>query len=343
MERVEAVVVGCGVVGAAAARALARRGREVVVLERFSVGHRRGSSHGTARIFRLSYNDPAMIGSALAGLRGWRELEAEAGVPLLERTGGLDLDPPPATAAALEACGVAHELLPGAEARRRFPGLLVPDHATVLYHADAGVIAADPAWRALARSARAHGAEVREGVRVEAVRATGEREAEVRADDEAYRARAVVVAAGAWAPRLLAGAGWRLPVAVTREAPAYFRTPDPWRLPVVVEAGTPARYALPTPEGLVKAAEHAAGPTADPEEDGRPDPRSAARVGDWVARRFGLEGPPASVETCLYTSTADERFIVERRGPLVVGSACSGHGFKHAPAVGERLADLATA
>jgi sarcosine oxidase len=47
------------------------------------------------------------------------------------------------------------------------------------------------------------------------------------------------------------------------------------------------------------------------------------------------------VETCLYTNTEDESFVLERRGRLVVGSPCSGHGFKFAPLIGERLASLA--
>ena len=44
----------------------------------------------------------------------------------------------------------------------------------------------------------------------------------------------------------------------------------------------------------------------------------------------------------MYTTTPDEHFILERRGKVVIGSACSGHGFKFAPAVGSRLAALAT-
>jgi sarcosine oxidase len=42
----------------------------------------------------------------------------------------------------------------------------------------------------------------------------------------------------------------------------------------------------------------------------------------------------------MYTTTADESFVLERRGRIVVGSPCSGHGFKFAPAIGERLANL---
>jgi sarcosine oxidase len=46
-------------------------------------------------------------------------------------------------------------------------------------------------------------------------------------------------------------------------------------------------------------------------------------------------------ETCIYTNTADEGFVLERHGRVVIGSACSGHGFKFAPVVGRTLAALA--
>ena len=45
--------------------------------------------------------------------------------------------------------------------------------------------------------------------------------------------------------------------------------------------------------------------------------------------------------TCLYTSTPSDDFIVDRYGPFVVCSACSGHGAKFAPLTGEIVADLA--
>jgi sarcosine oxidase len=61
-----------------------------------------------------------------------------------------------------------------------------------------------------------------------------------------------------------------------------------------------------------------------------------------VAEHVLLADPrPVEAQTCLYTTTADETFILERRGRVVVGSACSGHGFKFAPAIGARLAALA--
>ena len=87
---------------------------------------------------------------------------------------------------------------------------------------------------------------------------------------------------------------------------------------------------------------HHGGPEVDPDVAGAPDPASVARVEAWVRERFPRVDPePVGAETCLYTSTADGSFVLERRGRVVVGSACSGHGFKFAPVIGQRLASLA--
>jgi sarcosine oxidase len=79
----------------------------------------------------------------------------------------------------------------------------------------------------------------------------------------------------------------------------------------------------------------------DPDERGGPDPVIAERTAQWISRRFRGFGAPISLETCLYTIRENDEFLLERRGRVVVGSPCSGHGFKFAPVVGERLAALA--
>lgn len=50
---------------------------------------------------------------------------------------------------------------------------------------------------------------------------------------------------------------------------------------------------------------------------------------------------PSRAETCIYTNTPNERFVLERHERIVVGCACNGQGFKFAPVVGERLTELA--
>jgi sarcosine oxidase len=103
-------------------------------------------------------------------------------------------------------------------------------------------------------------------------------------------------------------------------------------------------YALADPTHGLKLGIHMSGKAVDPDNQQGPDEQLVAQMRETVARYFPTADPnPARVDTCLYTTTDDERFVLERYGRIVVGSACSGHGFKFAPVVGERLADLATA
>ena len=83
------------------------------------------------------------------------------------------------------------------------------------------------------------------------------------------------------------------------------------------------------------------GPPADPNVPAVPDAELAERTAAWVERRFKGAGAPTKQETCLYTTRAGNEFLLERRGRVVVGSPCSGHGFKFAPLIGKRLAALA--
>jgi sarcosine oxidase len=101
-------------------------------------------------------------------------------------------------------------------------------------------------------------------------------------------------------------------------------------------------YSLADPKYGLKVGAHHSGPEADPNVAGEPEPRLIERITEWAGGTYRLADPdPVEAETCMYTTTRDETFILERRGRIVVGSACSGHGFKFAPAIGERLADLA--
>jgi sarcosine oxidase len=324
----DVAVVGAGIMGAATARALAREGVEVVVYEQFRPGHDRGSSHGRSRIFRLAYADAGWVRLAQEALVGWHELERESGEQLLELSGLVEIvdDLADSSSAALDECGAAWELLSPEEAERRFPLRLEPGTVAVL-QPEAGIVYADRALSAFLR-----------GVRVEAERP-------VRSLAE-VDARVLVVAAGAWARGLLAEAGVSLDVRVTRETVCYFRLDDPRPVPSVAKLrpGTHAHaiYALADPVYGLKVGCHHCGPEVDPETTGEPEPELVDRVARWVAEVFPSASPePAAAETCLYTTTADESFVLERHGRIVVGSACSGHGFKFAPAIGERLARLA--
>jgi sarcosine oxidase len=264
---VKAAVVGAGVMGLAAARALAGRGHDVVVHEQFELGHDRGSSHGTSRIFRLSYPERSWIELAQRAYGLWRELERETGRTLLELDGLVDADPDAGTRlAALRDSGVPYEELTGREAAERF-GFAYDDVERVVFTPDAGISLADEALHAFADSARAAGAEIREHARVDRL--------------DTLDADVVVVTAGGWEPRLLATAGIVLDAQPTRETVAYFALRENGSFPSVIDSlGEQEFFALRAPGVGVKAGWHHSGRPTNPDEKAEPD----EKVVETVAR-----------------------------------------------------------
>jgi len=312
--------VGAGVMGCATAWALRGRGAEVTVHEQFELDHKRGSSHGRTRIFRIAYPEAEWIRFAQEAYAGWQELDPG----LLGLYGLVELVPDPALTAAraLDECGVPYRWIDKEEVRSF--GANLPDGWAALHVPDAGVVFADRARHAFLEAA---GVEVETNRRIES---TEELEADV-----------VVVTAGPWVRELVPS----LPVTVSRETLAYFRRegpPPPAIADLNAETGGHALYSLHDPVHGLKAGAHHAGSEADPDSEAPPDAAIVERIASWVRERFpGVDPDPVEAETCFYTTTADQRFVLERRGRVVVGSACSGHGFKFAPAVGRRLAELA--
>jgi len=349
-DRVDVVVIGAGLAGSAAAWALTRRGRSVVVLEAFAPGHRRGSSHGSARIFRRAYRDPLYVQLTGQAQRLWRQLADEAGEELILTTGGIDFGPAREQETMheiLRAFGVPVELMPPAAAAERWPGVAFGSDP-VMFHPDAGVIDSERAMGAMRTLAEAHGARIHFGSRALSVSAW-EAGAVVRTAEGTWHASAVVVAAGAWLEPLLGGQVPLPPLAVTQQQAFHFAPRgSAGPPPVFIYRGDVAMYGLPAGRdgevpGAIKIGEHGHGPvTTGDDRDGMVSPAGREEVRAFVRETLeDVDPDPVGELTCLYTSTATEDFILDRQGPFVVCSACSGHGAKFAPLTGEIAADLA--
>jgi sarcosine oxidase len=355
----DAIVVGLGAIGSAAAFWLSRTlGEGVLGLEQFEFDHPNGASADHSRIIRLSYHRPDYVRLAKRAYDCWAKVEAAAGERIVTITGGLDLWPAePAIPKAeyvdsLTAEGVPFELLDAAEVMRRWPQWRLDPDVTALWQRQGGL--ADPykGNAAHRRLARAHGATLRDRTRVTALRDAGGGELEVVTEAGTFRTGRLVIAADAWTNHLLASFGRRLPLQVTREQVTYFACQDPAafapdRFPVWIWMDDPSFYGFPTyGEAGPKAAQDCGGSPVDP--DRRTFERDEAafdRVERFLRRHLpGAVGPPIQTKTCLYTLTPERDFVLDRLPdqPGVIVALGAGHGFKFASVLGRITAELAT-
>jgi len=349
----DVVVVGLGALGSAAAWQLARRGRSVLGLEQFELGHHRGASHDTSRILRHSYHTAEYVRLTQAAYDDWADLSAAAGRELVTVVGGLDLFPTdPAIPMvdytdALTETGIGFELLGVAEIAARWPQFALPGGTVGLFQERAAIVPAGPGTAAMQALARDRGAVLHDRSPVAAV----DEGSVTLADGTTVRCGAVVVCADAWTDRLLAPLGVELPLTVTLEQATYFapeRPEDfaPDRMPLWIWMDEPSFYGFPCyGEATVKAAQDCGGPAVDPDARGtETDDAMLDLLAQHVSRILPGAGLPVRSLRCQYTLTPDRDFVVDRvpAHPSVVVGLGAGHGFKFAPTFGRLLADLAT-
>jgi glycine/D-amino acid oxidase-like deaminating enzyme len=329
---VKAAVVGAGVVGAATARALARRGWSVTIHEQYTPGTVRSASGGDTRLLRVSYGEADWYAELAWRARAqWLELQEESGVPIWEEIGvarfareedGIVQRSVPA----LERLGVPHEWLAPADARSLFPSLNIDDLVGVLFEPHAGVLLARRATQLLVEDAQRHGASLEPGRVTPA---------------EPPPADVVVWACGAWLARVFPR---EVELTVSRREVTFVGADSRWRgVPAFIDDTSYGHGEL---GGLgVKVSADWSGPIVDPDTlDRVPSAESQAAARAFAAHRFpALAGAPSlGGRVCQYTLTGDRHFLVARhpeRPAWWLAGGGSGHAFKHGPAFGEYVAD----
>ncbi|HEX7085015.1 MAG TPA: N-methyl-L-tryptophan oxidase [Vicinamibacterales bacterium] len=349
---VDVVIAGLGAAGSAAAWRLASRGLRVAGFDAHEPPHTLGSSHGRSRIIREAYFEhPQYVPLVQLAYRLWEELEGLAGTRLFQATGGLMIGAPDSAVVAgtlrsAREHGLSVERWSAAEIRRRVPVLAPDDSMEGVFEPRAGVLAPERGVAAMAAAARALGAQLFVHEPVTGWRTDGPAELLVQTAARAVRTRALVLAAGPWMPGLLP----QLPLAVERVVQHWYPPSGddrfaPERFPVFLIEAPDGRvlYGLPDQGDGLKLAEHHHGTPARADAvDRHVSPEERARFHRLAARWVrGLGDGPADSAVCLYTNTPDGDFVLDwadASRSVYIASACSGHGFKFAPAIGQVVA-----
>ncbi len=350
----DAAVVGLGAMGAATAWQLARRGLTVVGFDTFHPPHEMGSSHGRSRIIREAYFEhPQYVPLVQRAYELWAQLEDAQRVRLFHASGGLMIGDPagPLVAGARESArqhGLPVQEWSSAEISTRVPAIRPGAGMVGLFEARAGVLTPERAVTAMLDDAVAHGADLHFATPVARVDAGG---GAVRIDaaGETVAAGFAVCAAGGWLASLVPEL--HLPLTVERAVQYWFeRAPDdrfsPAKFPVFILETADDRllYGLPDQGHGLKLAEHHGGRVSLRDDvDRRVKEEERHRFRELVTPYFtSLTPGPVDASVCTYTNTPDGHFLLDRHPghhEVYLLSACSGHGFKFAPAIGELVAD----
>lgn len=346
------VVVGAGIVGLSVARAAKLKGHEVTVLEQASAPNPRSASHDRHRMIRYPYGDAAgytrMVTEAFAA---WDRVWADIGARHFEDTGALaislaDDDYAAKTLATFRAIDLPHKVLKRDEVEALCPHLRLPQQAWGVTVSPGGPLFADRIVGDLAKWLRAHDVAIEEDTKVTRI---DESEGVAYLDGgETRRGDLLVVAAGAWLPRLMPDRYAKL--SVYRQALLYVEPPvafeKSWReAPAIAAIGDHGGYTLPDLKGAgLKFGHGGHRRLASPEETGFGSDLEVESTAVLKAFKPYLNQPddyrPVRMQVGYYVLDASRRFKLDRNGQTLVVTNCDGQMFKFGPLLGERIVSM---
>ncbi|MCP1337639.1 FAD-dependent oxidoreductase [Futiania mangrovi] len=345
-----AIVIGAGIMGLSAARALIQRGAEVTVLEQAaSVPNEAGSSVDESRLIRYPYGAEAgytaMVEDAFAAWdRVWQDIGrthyTERGTLCLSfedgdwthRAEGLMCDR-----------GITYSRRTGPELEGLYPQFDMGDIHAAFTTPTGGILEAREIVADLARWV-AKRARIRMGAQVTDL--DPGKGTVTLAGEGTLSADSLVIACGPWAAKLLPSLAPR--AIPSRQVSVWLQVPDAWRdewarAPLLIDIA-PGRgfYAVPpNAQGQIKLGDHSFAMTGDPDADraaAEAEVEAILALARQRIRDFGSYRVTAS-KACFYTVAPEERFVVEPLGEKAwVMAGFSGHGFKFGPLLGEAVA-----
>jgi glycine/D-amino acid oxidase-like deaminating enzyme len=354
MSKVRVIIVGAGINGLATAWALVRRGYQVEVFDKSAVPNPVASSYDEHRITRHHYGDLRIYADRMPqSFRLWDELFADIGARhfdplpqlLLERG---DSGWVSASIAHLDTINIGWREIPLDSIARDYPMIRTDGLTRAVEFSGGGALFPIRILTDLVVHLAGRGVVFRQGTEVTSVDPEAGR---LVANDKAYSADHIVIAAGAWVTRLLPELA---PILVPSRQAVMFLSPPPalaplWRAaPLILDLGDHSScYVLPPRPGTrLKIGDHVFTRQGDPDASRIATDADVERL--ITAGRLALSDFDSYTvlerKVCYYTVTENEHFVIRSMGARgTVISACSGHGFKLAPVSGEEAAALVDA
>src|SRR5208282_3940528 len=350
-------IVGAGAMGASAAYYLSKGRGRTLVLDRFFENHAFGSSHGRTRILRTAYAEgSAYVPLVLRARQLWKRLGTAAGTEIFRPTGVVLAGR--SDSAALAQAGLSarrwnlpNESMEAPRARNRFPMFRFAPGDGVLWDPGGGVLFPERAIRALRRMAHRRGVVFRWNAPAVRWKPRPDGTILVSTTNREYLADSVILTAGAWLSTLVPEL--RLPLKVEQQTVYWFEPKDrrraPYRqMPAFVWYNPQGSYYYGTPDvgDGVKIGGCEGQRVRTLERRPPPSMRELRSVRRFLKERLpGLSAKPVRHVSCLYTNTPNKNFLIDFHPDcpnVLLVSACSGHGFKFATAMGELISSAST-
>ncbi len=344
--------------GSSLAYHLSQRGVKTLVLERFKLNHKNGSSHGKSRIIRTAYAEhPAYVPLVQRAFALWRELEKKSGEELLVMTGGLmigrsDSSLVKGVLRSAREHNLQCDSLQPREIQEQFSVFKLGGEEVGIYERNAGELFPEKCITTNKRLAEGDGAEFHFEEPLVSWDSHGGT-VEVRTTRETYRASKMAFTSGPWLSSHVSDL--KLPLRTERQVMFWFQPRTnrklfiPGKMPIFIWELPDARefYGVPDRGEGVKVAQSHGGALSPPDAvDRRISTGDELVVRDFVRSHIpAADGRIVSSTTCIYTNSPDGHFIIDfhpRRKNVVIVSPCSGHGFKFSSVIGEIVANLLT-
>jgi len=359
----DCIVVGFGGVGSAALRAAALSGWNVLGIDRFGPAHDRGSSHGQTRMIRRAYFEhPNYVPLLNRAFEMWDELNKRHRTSpkikeLITKTGLLQIGNPQSEViqgvkrSAQEHSLTLEQFTPE-EIQRRLPIFKIQSHHVGLFEPDAAFLRVEMCVTAMVDQAVKHGAQVMSNTVVQGWSVSGDGICTVSTENGKFRARHLILAAGAWSPELLPDL--KLDLRVVQKQQHWFQLD---RVDHKIENQFPGFlverdngdcfYGFPEINYLgLKVCEHSGGrPISGPQELDRSLNQAALDRNEDFMQEYLNHGRRRLVHhcNCMYTMSPDGHFFADYypgQSNVVFAAGLSGHGFKFTPVLGKHLVSL---